>query len=858
MSEGTNVEVKFGAETSGLKSGMEGAAGTVEGAISRMNGAFSGLASALQGHTSAVTAASQGMASGVTGAFERVGAAMTLAMAPLVALTALLAGGKFFSEAVDETKKFTGEAIKLSRALGITVDEAARLNIALGDIYVSSDTFIGASAMLTRQLRTNEDGLRALGVQTRDANGHLLPMQEIMTSSLKVLNEFKEGTDRNIAAQALFGRGAQDAMQLLKLNAQVLEEARQKQEALGLTVSQENVDAYKRYKAALNDVGDVMLAIKKTIGDALMPILTELGEWFASTGPQRVEFMRTAMKVLGTALNLAVAGFEQLMTVCLATTRTLYLSGMAVYEFFSKLAGGDFAGAKAAATARFQEIRETWSKAAEDMVGQGQRAWQRIQDAWSGKSTPAQKPASGQRSMGESGEGKTPPSRMGQWEVDLMDRKVAFQKENDLREMSKQQEMDYWGEIQTRSDLTKEEMLALSRKVAQSELDILKEQYQTRIARMNDELEGWRYNQKERLAIAERMAAEVARHYDADSRQAIEAQKKVVLARRALADQEKAIADEQRVMQANLQLAEVGARERDAQLQVSLGLMTNAELLAQQAQFEQERNAIKYQALMERKATLLAMGDDMDPVAYQKLLSEIQALELAHQQEMQAIRARSAQENAMYTKSFKDGMESGMTGVLQNFMKGTMTITGLMRGMATAVLDAFTNMLAKFVVNQIMNSALVKSIKIGEATTVVGANAAEAATGAAASVAPTPFVGPALAASAYAGTLAMAMGAMSLFSARDGFDVPSGVNPLTQLHEREMVLPAAQADAVRGLASGEGGGSAGVKDVHFHVQALDGDSVRRFFNQHKVSLMESIRAASRNGTQLSNSMKFGR
>ena len=59
MSEGNNVEVKFGAETSGLKSGMEGAAGTVEGAINRMNGAFGGLANALQGHTSAVTAASR-------------------------------------------------------------------------------------------------------------------------------------------------------------------------------------------------------------------------------------------------------------------------------------------------------------------------------------------------------------------------------------------------------------------------------------------------------------------------------------------------------------------------------------------------------------------------------------------------------------------------------------------------------------------------------------------------------------------------------------------------------------------------------------------------------------------------------
>jgi hypothetical protein len=63
---------------------------------------------------------------------------------------------------------------------------------------------------------------------------------------------------------------------------------------------------------------------------------------------------------------------------------------------------------------------------------------------------------------------------------------------------------------------------------------------------------------------------------------------------------------------------------------------------------------------------------------------------------------------------------------------------------------------------------------------------------------------------------------------------------------------------VRGLSDGEGGGSSGVKDVHFHVQAFDGDSVKRFFNQHKVTLMESIRAASRNGTQLSNNMKFGR
>lgn len=42
-------------------------------------------------------------------------------------------------------------------------------------------------------------------------------------------------------------------------------------------------------------------------------------------------------------------------------------------------------------------------------------------------------------------------------------------------------------------------------------------------------------------------------------------------------------------------------------------------------------------------------------------------------------------------------------------------------------------------------------------------------------------------------------------SAEGGYDIPAGKNPMTQLHEREMVLPRAQADVIRGLASGGGG-----------------------------------------------------
>jgi len=47
-------------------------------------------------------------------------------------------------------------------------------------------------------------------------------------------------------------------------------------------------------------------------------------------------------------------------------------------------------------------------------------------------------------------------------------------------------------------------------------------------------------------------------------------------------------------------------------------------------------------------------------------------------------------------------------------------------------------------------------------------------------------------------------------SAEGGYDIPAGVNPLTQLHEKEMVLPKAQAEVIRGLAARGGAGGSGV------------------------------------------------
>jgi hypothetical protein len=58
-----------------------------------------------------------------------------------------------------------------------------------------------------------------------------------------------------------------------------------------------------------------------------------------------------------------------------------------------------------------------------------------------------------------------------------------------------------------------------------------------------------------------------------------------------------------------------------------------------------------------------------------------------------------------------------------------------------------------------------------------------------------------------------------------------------------MVLPEAQADAVRNMAEG---GGAGGGDVHLHVHAVDAQSVKRLFESNGNALVAALRKQGRN------------
>ena len=72
-------------------------------------------------------------------------------------------------------------------------------------------------------------------------------------------------------------------------------------------------------------------------------------------------------------------------------------------------------------------------------------------------------------------------------------------------------------------------------------------------------------------------------------------------------------------------------------------------------------------------------------------------------------------------------------------------------------------------------------------------------------------------------------------SAENGYDIPAGVNPVTQLHEKEMVLPQAQANVIRNIAKNNGSdGANSMKPINVNVSVdAKGSSVEGDDSQSK-------------------------
>jgi hypothetical protein len=292
-------------------------------------------------------------------------------------------------------------------------------------------------------------------------------------------------------------------------------------------------------------------------------------------------------------------------------------------------------------------------------------------------------------------------------------------------------------------------------------------------------------------------------------------------------------------------LSAIDEEAQDAQMQVELGLATNAQLIEQERQFEHRRNEIRREALNLR---LAEVDPERDPEAFQKINLQIEELEAQHQHKLSELRRKGTVED---TKNFRGVMTTIQQGFAQTFaqvMRGQMTLSQAVKSMFQTVVSAVISMLAemaaKWVATKIMEMVWGKTAAVSNVT----AHAAEAGAAGVASWAAAPWPinlgAPAFGAAMFTAAGAFGAAAAAPGNAVGAWDIPD--TGITKVHKGETILNATDAENFRQVRENGGNGGGGSHTVN--ITALDARSVRDYLKSNSSSLVPALRQLHKNFT----------
>ncbi|MFL9610179.1 hypothetical protein ACKF11_08860 [Methylobacillus sp. Pita2] len=779
----------------------------------------------------------------------------------LAAVAAVAVAGRWLKGAADDANLLTQENVRLSRELGISASEAQALQMALQGAGATTDGFREAHKKINEQLGSNEKLFRELGVATRDSNGNLRSGIAIMNDTNAALMKFREGTDRNVQGLKIYTDNWKDVNALLDMTPEKMEAARERAAALGLVVGEENTRASREYTESMAGVMQVWDGARNAIGSALMPVLTQLGNWFSAIGPAAITVIRGAIgglasvfwgmrMVVETVIQLVMLQFERLSArigqVVSVTMRAIQ---------------GDWSGAKAAWDRGQAELEAINEKRLGNILKTAEDTREKLWNLFAQPTPIADSTGGGATAPGPADDQKT-VNRSSEWEARLQDMRNAFAQEQiaagTFHTFSQAAERDYWKNILDTVAMSQEERRAVLGKYITLEQDMQRTAFDQRMAELQAEYAVQAAGGMERIRIAAEIAAQVGEKYGLESQQYQQAMTAVQQAARehqAQMEQIEAMAQQRRQ---TYQLHELELQRLNLDQQLAMGDINNQQRLVQLAMLKEREYQLELQAAMDRAALL-----ENDAIAYQQAMDRVLEIKRQHELDKKTIENEMAkQQKADYDEMFApitNAFNKSITGMIQ----GTQTLRDVTRNMLLNIASEYAAMGVRVLMNWVANetrktmataagattrtgietAAAAQSTALSGSSTLVSImnDAYEAMAGAYAAIAGIPYVGPFLAPAVAAGAFTVVAGlAGSVASAQGGYDIPGGVNPLTQLHEREMVLPAQHADVIRALSERGAAGGGNLPPI-----VLKGADANGFFIANKKELVKAINSAGR-------------
>lgn len=356
---------------------------------------------------------------------------------------------------------------------------------------------------------------------------------------------------------------------------------------------------------------------------------------------------------------------------------------------------------------------------------------------------------------------------------------------------------------------------------------------------------------QERVRIAQETARKIGESYGFESREYKTALAEIQQAERAHQQVMRNLRDMEIENRKAASLNDIEIQEQNIKTRKDLGQITATQELQMLLDLENQKYQIEYKAAQDKIALI-----HNDVIEQQRAYDKLEGLSREHAKTVSKINNDMEVAQRQQWQKYADPVINAVQTSIQGIIQGTTTLRKAMANIFQSIALEFINMGVKMVASWAMDQVRMTMATSTGAATRAGIETAASAQSAAASggnalisimndaykamagaysaIAGIPYVGPFLAPAVAAGAFASVAGlAGSVLSAEGGFDIPAGINPMVQTHEKEMILPAEHAETIRGLSAGNNGGA-----IHLHTQG--GDFV------HKNDVAALVRKLNRN------------
>ncbi len=219
---------------------------------------------------------------------------------------------------------------KMSISLGVSTEALSSLKHAaelsgasMQDVEKALKTVAKRANDAQAGLSTAVRSFEQLGISIEDSEGNLKSLDILLVESANAFAKMTDDTKAAALAQELFGKSGVNLLPLLKQGSEGIRKMQEEAKALGITFDKEAADQAALFNDELLRLQRTLGGVKTQIGQALLPVITEMVTDLKEIGIQVVTWVKANKELIESKIIETITGmkaaFEGLLTVLVPT-----------------------------------------------------------------------------------------------------------------------------------------------------------------------------------------------------------------------------------------------------------------------------------------------------------------------------------------------------------------------------------------------------------------------------------------------------------------------------------------------------------------------------------------------------------